>query len=97
MRTLSVKQTVYRTAEMMDSLDRQQVGTLANSSNYLASEVAFDASDAAVQTFGGFGIAREYDVERLFRDARLAKIAPISQQLALNYVGEKALGLPRSF
>jgi acyl-CoA dehydrogenase len=97
MRTLSVKQTVYRTAEMMESLDRQQVGTLANSSNYLASEVAFDAADAAVQTFGGFGIAREYDVERLFRDARLAKIAPISQQLALNYVGEKALGLPRSF
>jgi acyl-CoA dehydrogenase len=97
MRTLSVKQTVYRTAEMIDDLERRQVGTLANASNYLASELAFDAADAAVQTFGGFGVAREYDVERLFRDARLAKIAPISQQLALNYVGEKALDLPRSF
>ncbi len=97
MRTLATKQLVYETAALMDSLDRQQVGILANSSKYLAAEAAYEASDAAVQTHGGFGVAREYDVERYFRNARIARIAPISQELTLNYVSEKALDLPRSF
>lgn len=97
MRTLATKQLVYETAELMDVLKRQQVGILANSSKFLAAEAAYQASDAAVQTHGGFGVAREYDVERYFRNARIARIAPISQELTLNYVGEKALGLPRSF
>lgn len=97
MRTLATKQLVYETAEILDSLERQQVGILANTSKYLAAEAAFEAADAAVQTHGGFGVAREYDVERYFRNARIARIAPISQELTLNYVGEKALDLPRSF
>lgn len=97
MRTLSAKQLVYKTAGIMDSLERQQVGILANSSKHLGAEAAYEAADAAVQTFGGFGVAREYDVERYFRNARIARIAPISQELTLNYVSEKALDLPRSF
>ena len=53
--------------------------------------------DHAVQTFGGFGYAREFDVERLYREIRLYKIAPISQQMVLNYIGEHVLGMPRSY
>jgi acyl-CoA dehydrogenase len=53
--------------------------------------------DHAVQTFGGFGYAREFDVERVYREIRLYKIAPISQQMVLNYIGEHVLGMPRSY
>jgi acyl-CoA dehydrogenase len=66
-------------------------------SKVLAAEAAFEAADAAVQTHGGFGIAREYDVERYFREARLTRLVPITQQLALNFIGENVLGLPRSY
>lgn len=64
---------------------------------YLAAEGAFEAADAAVQTHGGFGVAREYDVERYFREARLTRLVPVTEQLALNYLGERVLGLPRSY
>jgi acyl-CoA dehydrogenase len=64
---------------------------------YLAAEAAFEAADAAVQAHGGFGVAREYDVERYQREARLTRLVPITQQLALNFIGENALGLPRSY
>jgi acyl-CoA dehydrogenase len=72
-------------------------GELANIAKYLASEAAFEAADRAVQTHGGYGYAREYHVERYFREARVWKIAPISQNLVLSFVAEKILGLPRSF
>ena len=55
------------------------------------------ACDAALQTFGGFGYAKEFYVERLWREVRLYKIAPVSQQMALNYLAEHVLGLPRSY
>jgi len=57
----------------------------------------FEAADAALQTFGGFGYAKEFDVERLWREVRLYKIAPVSQQMALNYLAERVLGLPKSY
>jgi acyl-CoA dehydrogenase len=60
-------------------------------------DAAFEAADAAVQTHGGFGVAREYDVERYFREARLTRLVPITQELVLNYVGENVLDLPRSY
>ena len=63
----------------------------------LAAEAGFKACDAAVQTLGGFGYAREYHVERLWREVRLYKIAPVSQQMALNYIAHRVLGLPRSY
>ena len=71
-------------------------GEEANLAKYLAAEAAFFAADRAVQTHGGFGYATEYHVERYFREARLQRIAPISQELVLAYVAEHVLGLPRS-
>jgi acyl-CoA dehydrogenase len=71
-------------------------GEEANLAKYLAAEAGFFAADRAVQTLGGFGYATEYHVERYFREARLPRIAPISQELVLAYVAEHVLGLPRS-
>ncbi|GAC1531944.1 MAG: acyl-CoA dehydrogenase family protein [Acidimicrobiales bacterium] len=72
-------------------------GEEANLAKYLAAEAGFFAADRAVQTHGGFGYAVEYHVERYFREARLPRIAPISQELILSYVAEHVLGLPRSY
>jgi acyl-CoA dehydrogenase len=72
-------------------------GKEANAAKLLAAEAGFNACDAALQTFGGFGYAKECYVERLWREVRLYKIAPISQQMALNYLAEHVLGLPRSY
>jgi acyl-CoA dehydrogenase len=72
-------------------------GEEANLAKYLAAEAGFFAADRAVQTHGGFGYAQEYHVERYFRESRLPRIAPISQELILSYVAEHVLGLPRSY
>ena len=72
-------------------------GREANAAKLLAAEAGFRACDAALQTFGGMGYAREFYVERLWREIRLYKIAPVSQQMALNYLAEHVLGLPRSY
>jgi acyl-CoA dehydrogenase len=71
-------------------------GEEANIAKYLAAEAGFFAADRAVQTHGGFGYAVEYHVERYFREARLQRIAPISQELILAYLAQHVLGLPRS-
>jgi acyl-CoA dehydrogenase len=75
---------------------RQPCAEEANMAKYLAAEAGWFAADRAVQTFGGFGYATEYHVERYFREARLPRIAPISQELILAYMAEHVLGLPRS-
>ncbi len=72
-------------------------GAEANAAKVIAAEAGFEAADAALQTFGGFGYAKEFDVERLWREVRLYKIAPVSQQMALNYLAERVLGLPKSY
>jgi len=72
-------------------------GKEANMAKWLAAEAGFFAADAAIQTHGGFGYAREYHVERYWREARLMKLAPISQEMILNFVSEHVLGLPRSY
>jgi acyl-CoA dehydrogenase len=72
-------------------------GREANAAKYLCAEAGFAAADRAVQLHGGMGYAREYHVERYFREARLLRIAPISQEMVLNYIGEHVLGLPRSY
>ncbi len=69
----------------------------ANIAKLLASEAAWNAAEAAMQTFGGFAVAREYDIERKWKDARLARIAPISTNLILAYVGQHVLGMPKSY
>lgn len=72
-------------------------GAEANMAKWLAAEAGFFAADAAIQTHGGFGYAREYHVERYWREARLMKLVPISQEMILNFVSEHVLGLPRSY
>jgi len=91
----AAKQMTYNAAAQ--GAEATDLGALANMSKYLASEAAFEAADAAVQTHGGFGVATEYDVERYFREARLTRLVPITQQLVLNYISEQVLGLPRSY
>ena len=72
-------------------------GAEANMSKWLAADACFQAADQAVQTHGGFGYAKEFHVERYWREARLMRIAPISQEMVLNYVTEHVLNLPRSY
>lgn len=69
----------------------------ANTAKYLCADAGFDAADRALQTHGGMGYAEEYHVARYFREARLTKIAPISQEMILNFLGSHVLGLPRSY
>jgi acyl-CoA dehydrogenase len=72
-------------------------GEDANVAKLLASDAAWHAAEACMQTFGGYGFAREYDVERKWREARIQQIAPISTNLILAYIGEHVLGMPRSY
>ena len=75
----------------------QPCGAEANMAKWLAADAAFFAADRAVQTHGGFGYATEYHVERYWREARLMKIAPISQEMVQNFVSEHVLDLPKSY
>jgi acyl-CoA dehydrogenase len=72
-------------------------GSEANMAKWLCAEAGFMAADSAVQVHGGMGYAREFSVERYFREARLMRLAPISQEMALNYVATHTLGLPKSY
>jgi acyl-CoA dehydrogenase len=72
-------------------------GREANTAKYLCADAGFTAADRALQTHGGMGYAEEYHVARYFREARLLKIAPLSQEMVLNYLGSHVLGLPRSY
>ena len=75
----------------------QPCGAEANMAKLLASEATWKAAEAAMQTFGGFAFAQDYDIERKWREARLYRTAPISTNLILSYVGQHVLGMPRSF
>jgi acyl-CoA dehydrogenase len=75
----------------------QPCGAEANMAKYLAAEASWEAANVAVQTFGGFGFAEDYDIERKFRETRLYQVAPVSTNLILSYVAERVLGLPRSY
>jgi len=74
-----------------------EVGKIVNPAKVLAVESGIKAVYWAMQTFGGYGYAREYDVERWWREINLIRLAPVSQQMALSYVGEHILGMPRSY
>ena len=86
---------VRRAAAMFQA--GQACGAEANMARYLAAECLWNAAEACMQTHGGFGFACEYDVERRWREARLARIAPVSTYLVLAHIGQHVLGLPRSF
>lgn len=72
-------------------------GEQANMAKLLAADAAFTAADRAMQTHGGFGYALEYDVERYWKESRLMRLAPVPQEMVLNYLAEHVLGLPRSY
>ncbi|WP_063001604.1 acyl-CoA dehydrogenase family protein [Nocardia mikamii] len=72
-------------------------GREANTAKYLCADAGFEAADRALQTHGGMGYSEEYNVARYFREARLTRIAPISQEMILNFLGSHVLGLPRSY
>ena len=92
-----------RSAELMTQLAAKKFdagepcGEEANMAKLLASETSWEAGDTCLQTYGGLGMAKEYDIERKFRETRLYRIAPISTNLILSYIGEHVLGMPRSF
>ena len=75
----------------------RKCGAEANMAKLLASQSAWDAANAALDAYGGYGFAREYDVERKFRETRLLLVAPISNNLVLAYIGQHVLGMPRSY
>jgi alkylation response protein AidB-like acyl-CoA dehydrogenase len=92
---LAAEAIVYRAAAMYDAgLDP---GVEANSAKMLAADASWEAAEACVQTHGGFGFAEEYDIERKFRETRLYQVAPISTNLILCFLAERALGLPKSY
>ena len=72
-------------------------GPSANAAKYLAAEAGYAACEQAVMTHGGFGYAREYHVERYFRESLIPRIAPVSRELILSFIAEKVLGLPKSY
>jgi acyl-CoA dehydrogenase len=86
---------VRRAADLFDT--GQPCGPEANMGKLLASEASWHAAEACLQAHGGFGYAREYDIERKWRETRLYQIAPISSNLILSYVAEHILGMPRSY
>jgi acyl-CoA dehydrogenase len=85
----------YKAASLFDA--GEKCGAEANMSKLLASEAAWEAANAAIQTFGGYGFRKDYDVERKFRESRLFMVAPVSNNLVLSYIGQHVLGMPRSY
>ena len=85
----------FNAAALYDA--QQPCGPEATAAKYLAADAGFGACDAALQVHGGYGYAREYHVERLWRESRLFRLAPISQEMALNYLSEHVLKLPKSY
>ena len=75
----------------------EKCGAEANMAKLLASEAAWEAGNACLNTYGGYGFAREYDIERKFRETRLYMTAPVNNNLVLAYLGQNVLGMPRSY
>ena len=85
----------WQAARLFDG--EQPCGAEANMAKMLAADAAWEAANVCLQTHGGFGFAREHDVERKFREAKLYQIAPVSNNLVLSYLAQHVLGLPRSY
>lgn len=86
---------IYHAARMYDQ--GYAGGEYANAGKYLAAEAAFEACERAVLTHGGMGYAKEYHVERYLREVFIPRIAPVSREMICNYIGERVLGLPKSY
>jgi alkylation response protein AidB-like acyl-CoA dehydrogenase len=95
MKLEAAKLVVYQAARMYD--EGYSSGEYANAGKFLAADAAFEACERAVLVHGGMGYAKEYHVERYFREAMLPRIAPVSREMIYNYISERVLGLPRSY
>lgn len=91
----TAKLMIYKAASLYDK--GEECAMEANAANLMSARAGFNACNQAIQTHGGMGFANEYHVERLFRDVRLAKVAPVSDELVKSYVSEHVLELPRSY
>ena len=91
----TAKLMIYKAASRYDA--GEDCAMEANAAKYVAAQAGFEAADRAVQVHGGMGFANEYHVERLYRDVRLARVAPVSDELVKAFVGTQELGLPRSY
>ena len=85
----------FKAAALHDS--GRECGAEANAAKYLGGEAGFRACETAVLSHGGMGYAKEFDVERYFRESMIARIAPVSREMVLNYIAERVLGLPKSY
>ena len=85
----------FKAAALYDA--GRECGAEANAAKYLGGEAGFNACEASVLAHGGMGYAKEFDVERYFREAMIARIAPISREMVMNYIAERVLGLPKSY
>ena len=85
----------WKAAEMYDRMEK--CGAEANMAKMLASEASWELANVAIQTHGGFGLAKEFDIERKFRENRVFQVAPISTNMVLNYIGQHVLKMPRSY
>lgn len=85
----------YKAAGLFDA--GQECGAEANAAKYLGAEAGFTACESSVLAHGGMGYAKEYDVERYMREAMIARIAPVSREMILNFISERVLGLPKSY
>jgi hypothetical protein len=95
MRLEAAELMAMKAAALFDA--RQSCGKEANAAKYLGAEAGYLACDRAMQTYGGFSYAKEYHIERLWREVRLLRLAPISQEMVLNFISTSVLGLPRSY
>ncbi len=90
--------SVLKAASLHDAgRDTIVVGQIANMAKYVAVEAAIEACYHAMQTFGGAGFAADYHVERWWREVQLFRLAPLTQEMSLNFIGEHVLGLPKSY
>jgi acyl-CoA dehydrogenase len=76
---------------------KEKCGAEANLAKLLASEAAWEAADVCLTTYGGYGFARDYDIERKFRETRLLTVAPVSNNLILAFLGQNVLKMPKSY
>jgi acyl-CoA dehydrogenase len=94
---LAAAGVLYQAVDDYEARGAEAVGISANAAKYLCSEAAVSTTDAAMQVFGGYSFAREYHIGRQWIEARLPRVAPVNNQMILNFIAERALGMPKSY
>ncbi|MFC0454106.1 acyl-CoA dehydrogenase family protein [Rhodococcus jostii] len=94
---LAAAEVLYRAVDEYEVRGGAAIGSLANAAKYLCSEAAVSSTDAAMQVFGGYSFSREYHIGRQWIESRLPRVAPVNNQMILNFIAERTLGLPKSY